>query len=110
MAALRQIAPASLYCAAAVYPGEVRQFAHFCDRVVNAVRNWYESGGQKTGAALCSCEEILEHLVVGTSCFLAHVDVAHRSHDDAVLDNQMIYTNGTEYRIIRIQILCHGDH
>lgn len=57
---------------------------------------------------LARAKKVLQHHVAGATSFLAHVDIAHRRHDDAVFDGELVNFDGREELVKRIELLCHA--
>ncbi|MPM45107.1 hypothetical protein SDC9_91792 [bioreactor metagenome] len=63
-----------------------------------------KAGRNQTDAALCARKEVLLHLGVGASRLFAHVDIAHRRHDKAILESDGIHADRGEHVVVRIQL------
>ena len=106
--ALRQVAPAAHDGAAAVDAREVGELVQLGHGRVDPVAHGHQARGDQAAAALRAREEVLQHHVVGTTRLLAHVDVAHRRHDHAVLDRQPVDLDWREEPVIGVELLRHA--
>ena len=105
--ALGEVSPAGHDGAAAVDAREVGEAVELRDRGVYAVAHGDEARGEQAAAALGAREEVLQHHVVGAAGLLAHVNVAHGRHDDAVLDGELVDLDGREETVIGVELLRH---
>ena len=105
---LRQVAPAGHDGAAAVDARKVGEPARLGDRGVDAMAHGHEAGRDEAAAALGPGKEVVEHLLVGPTRLLAHVDVAHGRHDDAVLEGEAVHPDGREERVVGVELARHA--
>lgn len=106
--ALGEVSPAGHDGAAAVDAREVGEAVELRDRGVYAVAHGDEAVVSRPQPALGAREEVLQHHVVGAAGLLAHVNVAHGRHDDAVLDGELVDLDGREETIIGVELLRHA--
>jgi hypothetical protein len=108
MNALGKVAPACHNGSASIDAREIGELVQLGDRGIDAVAYRHESCCDETAAAFGAGEKVLQHHVTGAASFLAHVDIAHRCHDNAVFDGELVNFDGREELIKRIELLCHA--
>lgn len=106
--ALRQVAPAAHDGSASVDAREVGELVQLGHGRVDSVAHGHQARGDQAAAALRAREEVLQHHVVGATRLLAHVDVAHRCHDHAVLDRQPVDLDWREEPVVGVELLRHA--
>ena len=108
MDTLGKVAPACHNGSASIDAREIGELVQLGDRGIDAVAYRYESCCDEAAAAFGAGEKVLQHHVAGATSFLAHVDIAHRRHDDAVFDGELVNFDGREELVKRIELLCHA--
>ena len=105
---LRKIAPAAHNGTRAVDPREIAQLPGLRDRRIDPMRDGNQARGDQPHAALRALRKIGEHFLIGLACLVAHVDVAHRAHDQAVFHRQAVDLDRREKMVVWIEPARHA--
>ena len=100
-------APAGHDCAAAADAGHHDLVIELRNGRVDAMTDGGKAGGDEARAALGAGGEVFDHLRVGTAALLAHHEVPHRGHDDAVFDLHFADLNGRKHGRVGPKLLRH---
>ena len=103
----RKISPSGKNRSGPVDTREIAEVAQFYKRLVDAERNRNKAGSKKARPASCSFFKIFEHFGVRSAGFVAHGNVSHRRHNQAVFQSEGVHSDRAEHRVVRIKILGH---